>query len=117
MAEQPVFSKIEADRILKRAAEIEGADDAGPLTVDDLRSIASEAGFGARAVERAIAEARQATKREIQRAPVHTTGVIFAHISTRQTIPILGLEFTIRITPRSILRLCGVRMPQPCHLS
>ena len=88
MAEQPVFSKIEADRILKRAAEIEGADDAGPLTVDDLRSIASEAGFGARAVERAIAEARQATKREIQRAPVHATGVFFAHISTRRTIPL-----------------------------
>ena len=60
MTSSPLFSKAEADRILKRAAEIEGSGTADPLTVAELRSIAGEAGFGAAAVDRAIAEARRA---------------------------------------------------------
>ena len=32
MSDLTIFSKIEADRVLKRAAEIEGSDDAGPVT-------------------------------------------------------------------------------------
>jgi hypothetical protein len=49
-----MFSKIEADRILKRAVEIEGSEDGRPLSIDELRSIAGEAGFGSEAIERAI---------------------------------------------------------------
>ena len=43
MVNSPLFSKIDADRILKRAAEIEGSEDSGPLTIDELRSIAAGA--------------------------------------------------------------------------
>ncbi len=41
-----MFSKLDADQILRRAAEIEGSEDTGPITIAELRSIAGEAGFG-----------------------------------------------------------------------
>ncbi len=82
------FSKVDADRILKRAAEIEGSEETGPVSVDELRSIASEAGFGAQAVERAIAEAQQDTLARIQRNPVQRSGLIWVDLSTFRTIPI-----------------------------
>ena len=40
MTNSPMFSKMAADRILRRAAEIEGSEESGPVTVDELRSIA-----------------------------------------------------------------------------
>jgi hypothetical protein len=83
-----IFSKIDADRILKRAAEIEGAEDTGPLTLDELRSIAGEAGFGSHAVERAIVEAQQAAPAEIRSRPVQKSGWVFTHLTTVRTIPI-----------------------------
>ena len=83
-----MFSKIDADRILRRAAEIEGSDDHGPLTVDELRSIAGEAGFGSQAVERAIVEAQQAGPTEVHRHPVQKSGVLITHLSTIRAIPI-----------------------------
>ena len=83
-----MFSKIDADRILRRAAEIEGSDDHGPLTVDELRSIAGEAGFGSQAVERAIVEAQQAGPTELQRHPVQKSGVLITHLSTIRAIPL-----------------------------
>lgn len=104
MADFPVFTKVEADRILKRAAEIEGADDPGPLTVDDLRSIAGEAGFGPRAVERAIAEAQQLGPTNIERAPVHKSGIVITHLSTVRAIP-------IEISSEQLMR--AVRLFQP----
>jgi len=45
MATSRHFSRVDADRILRRAAEIEGAGDEGRLTLTELRSIAGEAGF------------------------------------------------------------------------
>lgn len=54
------FSRTDADRILRRAAEIEGSDDSRRLTIEELQVIAGEAGFGLQAVEPAIAEARSA---------------------------------------------------------
>lgn len=104
MSDLPLFTKIEADRILKRAAEIEGADDPGPLTADDLRSIADEAGFGTRAVERAIAEAQQAGPTEIRRPPVHKSGLIVIHLSTIRAIP-------LEISSEQLMR--AVRLFQP----
>lgn len=83
-----MFSKIEADRILKRAAEIEGSEDAGPLTTDELRSIAGEAGFGSQAVERAIMEAQQAVSTEVRHHPVQRSGFLITHLSTVRAIPI-----------------------------
>jgi hypothetical protein len=83
-----MFSKSEADRILKRAAEIEGADDARPLTVEELRSIAGEAGFGSSAVERAIAEAKQLAPRSAPPQPVHRSGTVFTRLSTSRTVPV-----------------------------
>lgn len=89
MTDPPVFSKIDADRILKRAGEIEGSEDAQPLTVDELRSIAREAGFGSNAVERAIAEAqRAAAARAIRRPPVQRSGLIYVTFSTVRSIPV-----------------------------
>ena len=63
MTNSPMFSKIDADRILKRAVEIEGSEDAGPLTIDELRSIAGEAGFGSQAVPGVRVEVSPFSKR------------------------------------------------------
>ena len=104
MPETPVFTKVEADRILKRAGEIEGADDSGPITAADLRSIASEAGFGAHAVERAIAEAQQAGPIEVRRPPVQRSGLVITHLSTVRALP-------IEISSEQLMR--AVRLFQP----
>ena len=88
MTNLTMFSKVDADRILKRAAELEGSEDSGPLSVDELRSIAGEAGFGAHAVERAIAEAQQAESGEVQREPVRRSGLVITHISVQRFIPV-----------------------------
>ena len=88
MSELPVFTKLEADRILKRAAEIEGAEDPGPMSLEEIRSIAGEAGFGLRAVERAIAEAQQAMRAGSHRPPVHKSGLVIVHLSTVRQLPV-----------------------------
>jgi hypothetical protein len=87
MVDSQVFSKVEADRILKRAAEIEGSEDTPPLTIDELRSIAVEAGFGSGAVERAIVEAQRAPAVEVLHHPVQKSGWVFTHLSTLRSIP------------------------------
>ena len=87
MTEPARYSRLDADRILKRAAEIEGSEDARRLTLEELRQIASEAGFGPRAVERAIAEAR-VNAPEIRRPPVQRWGIVVSHFSTLREIPV-----------------------------
>lgn len=87
MNDSPVFSKVEADRILKRASEIEGAEDPRRLSLDELRLIAGEAGFGRLAVERAIAEAQVAGTVEVQRPAVRKSGLLVTHLSTTREIP------------------------------
>jgi len=104
MSQLPVFTKSQADRILKRAGEIEGGEDSNPLTVDDLRSIAGEAGFGARAVERAIAEAQQVGPGEIHRDPVHKSGLVITHLTTVRAVP-------LQISSEQLMR--AVRLFQP----
>lgn len=99
-----MFSKIDADRILKRAAEIEGSEDTRPLSVAELRSIAGEAGFGTRAVERAIAEAKRATSAETRRPPVQKSGLIFCHLSTVRSVP-------VEVSSEELMR--AVRLFQP----
>lgn len=97
MADSPLFTKIQADRILERAAEIEGTEDARPLTVGELREIAEEAGFGPGAVDRAIAEALQNGPTGTQRNPVHKAGLVISRFSTVRTIPMeLGSEQLLR---------------------
>ncbi|MGD2120221.1 MAG: hypothetical protein PVJ76_00685 [Gemmatimonadota bacterium] len=88
MTDPIIFSKIDADRILKRAAEIEGSEDAKPLTDSDIRSIAAEAGFGSRAVERAIAEAKRAVTANVLSPPVQKSGFLITHLSTHRSIPV-----------------------------
>jgi len=88
MTDSHSFSKVDADRILKRAAEIEGAEDSRRLTVDELRLIAGEAGFGPRALERAIAEARTASALEVRRSPVQRWGLVLTHLSALREIPV-----------------------------
>ena len=88
MVNSGMFSKLDADRILKRAAEIEGSEDSGPLTIDELRSIAGEAGFGAQAVERAIVEAQQARPTEVGHQPVEKSGLVITHLSTIRSVPV-----------------------------
>jgi hypothetical protein len=87
MTESPRFTKLDADRILARAAEIEGAEDSQPLTVAELRAVATEAGFGPSAVERALAEALQAKPAEAPRTRVARRGLIFTRLNTVRTIP------------------------------
>ncbi len=87
MDDTPTFSRLDADRILRRAAEIEGADDGRHLTVAELRLIAEEAGFGADAVQRAIAEARDGT-RTAHRPPVQRWGLVVTHLSAIREIPV-----------------------------
>ena len=99
-----LFSKIDADRILKRAAEIEGSEDAGPLTVEEIRSIAGEAGFGSQAVDLAIAEAQQATSREAHRPSVQRTGMVVTHLSTIRSVP-------VEVSSEELMR--AVRLFQP----
>lgn len=83
-----MFSKVEADRILKRAAELEGSDEAGPVTAADLRSIAGEAGFGAQAIERAISEAQQTAAANAYRHGIKASGILFRHLSTSRSVPV-----------------------------
>lgn len=94
-----MFSKVDADRILKRVAEIEGSDDGHPLSADELRMIAGEAGFGRKAVERALAEAELA--RAVRHHPVDRVGTVVSRLSTLRTVP-------IEVTSEQLLR--SVRM-------
>lgn len=100
MSDVPVFTKVDADRILRRAAEIEGAEDPRPLTLSELRSIAGEAGFGVRALERAIAEAQHAQhaqQAEDRPLPVQRSGLVVARLSTRRTLAVeIGYEQLMR---------------------
>lgn len=104
MSETPVFSRVDADRILKRAAQIEGSEDAGRLTLDELRSIAGEAGFGPSAVDRAIAEARVAASLDVHRPPVRRSGLLRTHLSAVREIP-------TEVTSAQLMR--AVRLFQP----
>jgi len=104
MTESPVFNKIDADRILRRAADIEGSEEANPLTLEELRSIAGEAGFGTSAVERAIAEALQTGPLGAPRNPVQKYGLVITRLSTTRRLP---LELT------SEQLLGAVRLFQP----
>jgi hypothetical protein len=88
MTDPPIFSKTDADWILKRAAEIEGSEDTKPMSAEELRAIATEAGFGARAVERAMAEAQRAAVTGAHRPPVQRWGLIRTRISTIRSIPV-----------------------------
>ena len=54
------FSENEVRSILARAAELESTGGGGMVSVADLRKIAADAGIDSGALERAIAEARQA---------------------------------------------------------
>lgn len=59
------------------------------MTADELRSIAGEAGFGAQAVERAIAEAHQAAAHtEVRQWQVEKSGIVITRLSTTRAIPI-----------------------------
>ena len=104
MTYPPVFSKTDADRILKRAAEIEGSEDSGPLSADEIRSIAGEAGFGSQAVERAIAEAQKVASKEVHRPPVQRSGIVIIHLSTLRTVP-------FEVSTEELMR--AVRLFQP----
>ena len=88
MTHSIMFSKLDADQILRRAAEIEGSEDTGPITVAELRSIAGEAGFGRQAIERAIAEAQQAGSAVVRRNPVQKSGLMITNLSTIRVIPL-----------------------------
>lgn len=88
MTDPPIFTKLDADRILRRAAEIDGSDDDRRVTVDELRAIAGEAGFASQAVERAIAEAREAALAGPRHAPVQKWGLVVTHLSSVREIPV-----------------------------
>jgi hypothetical protein len=99
-----MFSSTEADRILKRAAEIEGSEELKPLTHDEIRSIAREAGFGTQAVERAISEAALAAPRPGHPQPVQRSGLVITRISAMRSIPLM-------LTSEQLMR--AIRLFQP----
>jgi len=88
MTEQPLFTKTDADRILKRAAEIEGAEETRSFSLAELRSIAGEAGFGQQAVDRAIVEARRVASAGRHPPPVRRSGLVISHLSTTRSVPV-----------------------------
>lgn len=89
MRDEALFSRLDADQILRRAAEIEGREGRG-LSLEDLRSIAGEAGFAPGSVERAIAEAREARLAAAPEAkPVQKWGLIVTHLSSLREIPVV----------------------------
>ncbi|MGD8320701.1 MAG: hypothetical protein PVJ02_09610 [Gemmatimonadota bacterium] len=90
MAEtRQMFSQLDVDRILRRAAEIEGSESAKHLSMDELKVIAAEAGFGRQAVERALAEAADAaTASTARRTPVQKWGLVKTHLSTLRELPV-----------------------------
>jgi hypothetical protein len=104
MNDATLFSRTDADRILRRAAEIEGSDDPRRLTLAELRVIADEAGFTLEAVERAIAEARESEADDAPRLPVRSTGFFVARVSAIRHVP-------VGITSEQLLR--AVRLFQP----
>ena len=104
MTDSPTFSKVDADRILRRAAEIEGLENSKRLSVEELRLIAGEAGFAAGAVERAIGEAHEAAAVEVLRPPVQKWGLVITHLSTIREIP-------VEISAEQLMR--AVRLLQP----
>jgi hypothetical protein len=104
MSDLTHFSKIDADRILRRAAEIEGSHESRSLSLAELRSIADEAGFGNRALELAIAEAQQAAYEQVRYHPVRKSGLIILDLSTIRSIP-------IQLTSEQVMR--AVRLFQP----
>ncbi len=85
------FSRGDADRILRRAAEIEGADDERRMSLAELRAIAGEAGFSPQTVERAIADVQTASLAASRQTPVKKSGIVMAHLSTVREIPV-GLD-------------------------
>ncbi len=99
-----MFSSTEADRILKRAAEIEGSEELKPLTGDEIRSIAREAGFGAQAVERALAEATRAAPHRGHAEPVQRSGFLICRLSAVRSIPVM-------LTSDQLMR--AIRLFQP----
>jgi hypothetical protein len=68
MATSRRFSRVDADRILRRAAEIEGAGD--------------------ETIERAIADVESASLVASRQTPVKKSGLVVAHLSTEREIPV-----------------------------
>ena len=88
LTQDSTFTRGDADRILRRAAQIEGSEDFSRLSATELRSIAGEVGLGAHAIERALAEAQSAVIPEVRRPPVQKWGFIVTHLSAIREIPI-----------------------------
>ncbi len=110
MSDSPLFTKLDADRILQRAAEIEGRDESRAMSVKDLRGIAGEAGFGSRAVERAIAEALEVGPNESRRSPVEREGWIRVKMWTIRSIP-------IELTSDQLIRAVRLFQPYPATVN
>lgn len=97
MTDSSEFSKLQADVILRRAAEIEGTEDSRRMSVREIRAIATEAGFGSHAVEQAIHEAQRDDGADERRRAVRRTGLIVTQLSTSRVIPLeIGYESLMR---------------------
>ena len=97
MSTPQLFSRIEADRILRRAAEIEGADDEKRISLAELRIIGGEAGFASQTLERAIMGAHTASL-AAARTPVRRSGLVIAHLSTMREVPVgIDAEHLMRV--------------------
>lgn len=87
MSTPPLFTRAEADRILRRASEIEGAGEEKLLSVAEVRSIGVEVGFSSQTLERAIADV-QAASLSPRRGPLQKSGLFIVHLSTVREIPV-----------------------------
>ncbi len=88
MTEGGEFTRIEADRILRRAATLEGSPDALRVSAEELRAIAREAGFAPQAVERAMEEVRESNDAPPAAPPVQKWGLFVMNRATLRQIPV-----------------------------
>lgn len=88
MTDGTEFTRIEADRILRRAATLEGSPDALRVSAAELRAIAREAGFAPQVVERAMEEVRESSNQPPPAPPVQGWGIVVMNRATLRQVPV-----------------------------
>ncbi len=96
------LSGSDADRILKRAAELESAETSDPLSVDEIRAVAEEAGYDPSTVERAISETLDPAPQPLDN--VQTSGFLATRFHTTRSIP-------VQLTAKELMKAVELLMP------
>jgi len=111
MSAPQLFSRAEADRILRRAGELEGTGTERSLSAEELRAMAAQAGFAPQTLERAIADV-QSARRVLNRSPVRSSGLVIAHLSAVRELAV-GIDADQLI---QVVRLCQPYRDSPADV-